>query len=196
MRSDFTVKIRHADKPLLGATVEIRGPQDTSSAKEFTVKTDKNGIARIDNLAPGDYWLSAEYLDIGAAYHCFHVNDRPSRKAKGNLAYDWGDLAPALAALQANCWIRNRARAAPLFGIFRIPLTYRSSPQSSHCRMRLQGPCITRHRMPAALSLLMGFQPARTYCTSTPGRLSLTATMTRVTTWSVLPRPRKAIQFY
>jgi hypothetical protein len=93
MRSDFAVKIRHANKPLPGTTVEITGPQG-SGAKKFTVKTDTDGIARISNLPPGDYWLDAEYLDIGAAYHCFHVNERPSRKAKRNLAYDWGDLAP------------------------------------------------------------------------------------------------------
>jgi hypothetical protein len=94
MRSDFSVKLRHADKPLPGATVEIIGPQNTSGAKKFTVTTDKDGIAPITNLAPGDYWLNAEYLDIGAAYHCFHVKERPSRTAKRNLAYDWGDLAP------------------------------------------------------------------------------------------------------
>jgi len=59
MRSDFAVKIRHADKPLPGATVEITGPQGTSGWRKFTVKTDKDGIARITNLAPGDYWLDA-----------------------------------------------------------------------------------------------------------------------------------------
>lgn len=95
MRSDFAVKIRHADRPLPGAAVEITGPQGTSTARKFTVTTDKDGIARITNLAPGDYWLDAEYLDIGAAYHCFHVKERPTRKAKRNLAYDWGDLALA-----------------------------------------------------------------------------------------------------
>ncbi len=94
MRSDFAVKIRHADIPLPGATVEIAGPQGTSGARKFTVTTDKDGIARITSLAPGDYWLDAEYLAIGAAYHCFHVKERPSRKAKSNLTYDWGDLAP------------------------------------------------------------------------------------------------------
>jgi len=93
MRSDFAVKIRHADKPLPGVAVEITGPQGTSSAKKFTVTTGTDGIARISNLAPGDYWLDAEYLDIGAAYHCFHVKEKPSRKAKHNLAYDWGDMA-------------------------------------------------------------------------------------------------------
>jgi len=93
MRSDFAVKIRHADKPLPGVAVEITGPQGTSGAKKFTVRTGTDGIARISNLAPGDYWLDAEYLDIGAAYHCFHVKEKSSRKAKCNLAYDWGDIA-------------------------------------------------------------------------------------------------------
>lgn len=88
MRSNFAVKIRHADEPLPGATVEITGPQGTSGAKKFTVTADKDGIARVTDLAPGDYWLDAEYLNIGAAYHCFHVKERPSRKAKRNLTYD------------------------------------------------------------------------------------------------------------
>ena len=52
MRGDFAVKIRHADKPLPGAAVEITGPQGTNSAKKFTVTTDKDGIAGITNLAP------------------------------------------------------------------------------------------------------------------------------------------------
>lgn len=95
MRSGFAVKIRHADRPLSGVTIEITGPQGTSDAKKFAVTTEKDGIARITNLAPGDYWLNAEYLGIGAAYHCFHIKEKASRKAKRNLNYDWGDLAPA-----------------------------------------------------------------------------------------------------
>lgn len=95
MRRDFAVKVSHADKPVAGATVEITGPQDTSDAKKFAVTTDKDGIARISHLLPGNYWLNAEYLGIGAAYHCFHVKEKSSRKAKRKLSYDWGDLAPA-----------------------------------------------------------------------------------------------------
>jgi hypothetical protein len=96
MRSNFAVRVRHAGEPLPETRVEITGPQGTSGAKKFAVKTDNDGIARITNLAPGDYWLNAEYLDIGAAYHCFHVDEKPSSKAKRNLAYDWGDLAPGI----------------------------------------------------------------------------------------------------
>ena len=94
MRSTFTVTIRHTEKPLPGATVEIRGPQGAPEATKFIVATDDNGIAHIANLAPGDYWLDAEYLGIGAAYECFHVNEEPSRNAKNDMVYDWGDLAP------------------------------------------------------------------------------------------------------
>jgi hypothetical protein len=95
MRSGFAVNIKHVDKPLAGVSVEITASQDTIDAKKFSVTTDKGGIAHINNLLPGDYWLNAEYLGIGAAYHCFHVNQKPSKKAKRKLAYDWGDLAPA-----------------------------------------------------------------------------------------------------
>lgn len=95
MRSDFTVKIRHADTPLSGATVEITGPQGSGGEKKITVITGDDGIARINKLVPGDYWLNAEYLDIGAAYRCFHVNNSASRKAKRKLTYDWGDEALA-----------------------------------------------------------------------------------------------------
>jgi hypothetical protein len=94
MQRDFAVKIKHADKPLPGAIVEITGPQDTSEAHKFAVTTGKDGIAHITKLVPGDYWLNAEYLGIGAASHCFHVKEKPSSKAKRKLAYDWGDLAP------------------------------------------------------------------------------------------------------
>ena len=94
MRRDFVVKIKHADKPLPGATVEIKGLQD-NSRKRFSSTTAKDGSVHITNLAPGDYWLNAEFLGITAAYHCFHVTEVPSRKAKHALAFNWGDEAPA-----------------------------------------------------------------------------------------------------
>lgn len=93
MRRDFTVRIRNADKAIEGASVEVIGPQGSNTSKKFTVNTDKNGVARVIRLMPGEYWLNAAYLEIGAAYHCFHVNERPSRKAKRSLSYDWGDAA-------------------------------------------------------------------------------------------------------
>ena len=182
MHSDFAVKIRHADKPLPGTTVEITGPQGTSGAKKFTVTTDKDGIARITNLAPGDYWLNAEYLDIGAAYDCFHVNERPSRKAKHNLAYAWGDLAPGTRRIAGKLLDSQPGKGGtPIWN-----LLHRVEVPIVAAKLTLQMPpqelCIARHRMPTGPSASMEFQTARTYCTSTPGRLSLTAIMKRVTT--------------
>jgi carboxypeptidase family protein len=93
MRRDFTVKIRHGSEPVLGAIILISGPQGKDTAKKLAFETDPAGVAHIAALAPGYYWLDAEYLAIGAAYHCFHVNETPSRKAKRSLAYHWGNLA-------------------------------------------------------------------------------------------------------
>jgi hypothetical protein len=50
----------------------------------------------VTNMSPGEYWLSADLLGIGAAYHCFHVAQHPTAKAKRVMKYDWGDLAPAM----------------------------------------------------------------------------------------------------
>jgi len=80
MRSHFAVKIRHADKPLPGATVEI-----TEAARHWRREkvhcNDGQGWYRPHpQPCAGDYWLDAEYLDIGAAYHCFHIKERPPEK--------------------------------------------------------------------------------------------------------------------
>jgi hypothetical protein len=90
MRQDFVVAIRHAGKPLKGVAVHVRG-----NGKEFTLFTTSEGDVRIADLPSGLYWLDAQFLGIGAAYECFHVADRPTRKAKRKLTYDWGDEAPA-----------------------------------------------------------------------------------------------------
>jgi|SRR5580658_8701097 hypothetical protein len=90
MRQHFVVAIRHAGKPLMGVIIHIRG-----SGKEFTLVTTSEGDVDIADLTPGLYWLDAQFLGIGAAYDCFHVADRPTKKAKRKLNYDWGDEAPA-----------------------------------------------------------------------------------------------------
>lgn len=95
MRRDFRVRITHGDKPVPGGVVEITGPQGDRSWKKFSVTTGKDGVVHITNLAPGGYWLRADFLGINAAYHCFHVAGSPSRKAKRGLKFEWGDEAPA-----------------------------------------------------------------------------------------------------
>ena len=91
MRSDFVVTITEDGKPLAGVTVEVTAER----SKRFSGMTIADGTVHVLSLPPGDYWLSAELLGISAAYHCFHVADQPSRRAKRKLAYEWGDFAPA-----------------------------------------------------------------------------------------------------
>lgn len=95
MRRDFAVTVLHEDRPLAGASVEVTTNANSVEVQQFSGITDANGRVRVVGLPPGDYWLKAQLFGIFAAYHCFHVASNPSRKAKGALRYDWGDLAPA-----------------------------------------------------------------------------------------------------
>jgi hypothetical protein len=86
VRPDFGVNIRHQDKPLSGVTVEISG---NGTKSEF--RTGADGGVYVSKLSPGDYWLSAEFLGISAAYTCFHVSPHSSRKARKTLKFEWGE---------------------------------------------------------------------------------------------------------
>ena len=95
MRRDFVVTVLHEDRPLAGVSVEVTTNSNSHEVQRFSGITDENGTVRIVGLPPSNYWLKAQLFAIFAAYHCFHVASTPSRKAKGTLRYDWGDLAPA-----------------------------------------------------------------------------------------------------
>ena len=84
---DFTVLVRHQDKGLPNVQVEVSGPGGARSSV-----TGPDGSLRFAKLAPGTYWLKADYLGIGAAWHCFHVAARSSLWAKRRLKYSWGDF--------------------------------------------------------------------------------------------------------
>ena len=91
LRADFTVEVTHADKPLPGVSVEIKGGQE--SAKQlYSELTSADGRVRFKKLPPGEYWINVELLGIGAGYECFHINSSPSSKAKKRRRYEWGDL--------------------------------------------------------------------------------------------------------
>jgi len=96
VRRYFVVLIKHEGKPLQGVKVEIKANAPNVDSVSFAGVTDSDGKTSIANLSPGEYWLSAGLLGIGAAYHCFHVAQQPSRKAKRVMKYDWGDLAPGM----------------------------------------------------------------------------------------------------
>ena len=97
MRGSFTVRVWHGGRPLRGVSVEIHG---FGGAKDgdtvFSGTTASDGTVHVGDLAPGTYWLTAQLLEITAASECFHVASRPSRKARRQLAYQWGDEAPGV----------------------------------------------------------------------------------------------------
>ncbi len=96
IRHDFVVLVKHEGKHLPRVKIGIK---TNLGAVSFTGITDSDGKMTITNLSPGEYWLSAGFLGIGAAYHCFHVADQRSRKAKRVMRYEWGDLAPGMRRL-------------------------------------------------------------------------------------------------
>lgn len=96
VRPIFKVTVKHDRTSLAGVTVEVTSsPSGGDSVKVFSGVTGSDGSVRVSNLPPGDYWIDAALLGINAAVQCFHVEQRPSRKAKRSLKYEWGDLAPA-----------------------------------------------------------------------------------------------------
>jgi hypothetical protein len=90
MRPSFTILVTHDDKPLAGVRFHIVA----NGAERFSETSDDSGAVHIQKLAPGLYWLNGDLLGTGVVYTCFHVNEKPSRKAKTKLAYTWGDDAP------------------------------------------------------------------------------------------------------
>lgn len=92
LQRNFVVLVKHHGKPLQGVTIRVT---DSAATVRFSGITASNGMVRAATLPPGNYWLSADLLGVNAAYHCFHVADRASRRAKQRMTYEWGDLAPA-----------------------------------------------------------------------------------------------------
>lgn len=95
LRPEFVVRVTHGDKPLQGVSVRVSSAAGGNVNNLFSGVTAADGSVRVVNLPPGEYWLNAELLGIVAGTECFHVDPRPTRKAKKKVSYDWGDLAPA-----------------------------------------------------------------------------------------------------
>lgn len=91
MQPSFLVKVKNDGKPLAGVNVDV-STQDGRS-KQFSGTTRPDGTVPVSKLPIGDYWLSVQYLGVGAAYRCFHVESHPTRKAKKQLMLSWGDYA-------------------------------------------------------------------------------------------------------
>jgi len=91
VRPNFTIMVTHDERPLAGVNFHIVA----KGAEQFSGITDDRGIIHVQKLAPGLYWLNGDLLGTGVVYTCFHVTERPSRKAKIKLTYTWGDEASA-----------------------------------------------------------------------------------------------------
>jgi len=92
---DLSITVRYADAPLAGVSVSIRKSGEDS---ESTQITDADGRVAA-SLSPGDYWLEVGKLGIYADYECFHVNDRPTGKARRSLVLEWGDMPTAVGSV-------------------------------------------------------------------------------------------------
>jgi hypothetical protein len=89
MRPTFTIKVTLDNKPLVGASFHIKA----QGTEQFFGVTDDRGIVRVLRLSPGLYWINGDFLGTGITSGCFHVGDKPTRKAKASLSYSWADLA-------------------------------------------------------------------------------------------------------
>jgi len=98
-RRTFTITVSHQDRPLPRVSVQIADNSESGGHQTFSELTGSDGRAHFANLPPGDYWIQADLLGIAAAYECFHISRSPSRKARKNRRYDWGD--DAVSAVQA-----------------------------------------------------------------------------------------------
>jgi hypothetical protein len=90
LRRSFTVKVTHQGKPLPRVSVQITGNSEGANPQTLSELTSGNGTAHFENLPPGNYWIKADLLGIGAAHECFHIKSS-ARKAKKDRRYDWGD---------------------------------------------------------------------------------------------------------
>lgn len=73
LNRSFVVTVSHGGKPLRGVHVHITGRAEINSL------TQADGKVIFNDLSAGDYWLTAEFLGINAAYECFHVSTHNSR---------------------------------------------------------------------------------------------------------------------
>jgi hypothetical protein len=93
MRGDFLVSVKYEGKPLPGVDVKVTTSRGDTGVVRFSGTTGANGTVKVINLLPGDYWFSAELLGFSAAYHCFHVSQRASWRAKRRVVYTWGEYS-------------------------------------------------------------------------------------------------------
>src|ERR1700691_5343365 len=83
MRPTFTIAVTHEGKPLAGVSFRVVA----NGVDRFSGLTGDTGVSHGPNREPGLYWLNGDLLGTGVVYACFHVGEKPSRRAKAKLSY-------------------------------------------------------------------------------------------------------------
>lgn len=92
VQTTFVVSVTYNESPLAGVSVQIRSNAQENPKVWFSGKTDKSGLVAVENLRPGEYWISTEFLGVSAGQHCFQVRSR-AKKPKSRLDFEWGEWA-------------------------------------------------------------------------------------------------------
>lgn len=112
MGSSFTVALHRDGRPLVGARVMVTGVGD-----EFIAETGADGTYRFSALPPSDsYALGAGYMGFSVAWQCFHIREKPSRRARGLATFVWDPGFVDLWQMQGsifdpNKWLTPRAKS-------------------------------------------------------------------------------------
>jgi hypothetical protein len=123
VRPTFTILVTHDDKPLAGVSFHVIA----KGAEQFSGVTDENGTIHVPKLPPGLYWLNGDLLGTGVVYTCFHVGEKPLRRAKSRLIYTWGDEAPATSKISGRLVASQPAKGGtPIWNVTHrvdVPIT-------------------------------------------------------------------------
>lgn len=135
-RPDFAVRVLHQGKALPRVNVQVTTFGEGEKRIVFSGMTGADGTVRVTPLAAGQYWLDVELLDITAASECFHVSPSASRKAKREITYQWGDLAPSTRQIAGKLLDSHPGKGGtPIWNLIHpvdVPIT--------GARLRLQNP--------------------------------------------------------
>jgi hypothetical protein len=90
VKSSFAVVVTHRSKPVPGVDVVVT-PSPGDSAF-LSVSTDERGVAEIQDLPAGTYWLTASYRGIEAGRELIEVSPQ-AKKAKKRFDFQWADYS-------------------------------------------------------------------------------------------------------
>jgi len=100
VHSEFDVVVTHRSKPVSGVAVRVITGSE-GAPPVFSTSTDEAGIARIEGLSVGKYYLVATYKDIEAGREWIEVN-ATNKKAKKRFKFQWADYSDSVKRIAGN----------------------------------------------------------------------------------------------